>query len=104
MTGIIYVLNLSAKDLHMHVNKYICLLALPGSDVPSESVIREDISVARVSKVLRREFPDLRILRITQEWVPLAECYRCGGTIFKGQYHEDRIAQKNGTNRCRDCM
>lgn len=103
MTGFNYVLDYPAKDLHMHVNKYICYLAPEGSKVPTQSVLIEEVTHVGAAKTVGLMYPDLKILRLSQEWVPLDHCHICGTTIFCGDYQNDQILKRNGKNYCLDC-
>ena len=74
-----------------------------GEDLPVKAELVDSPTHAHAAKELEKRHPDLRVIRICQEWVPVSACHKCGTTIFKGDYQNDQIHKRNGKNYCLDC-
>lgn len=91
------------KDLHMNVNEYTVEMVPKDRDAPLTIEVVESATPMTAAKGLELSYPDLKVVRITREWIPIDSCQRCGAPIFKGDYHNDQIYRRNGKKYCLDC-
>ncbi|QDT94409.1 hypothetical protein Pan161_61050 [Gimesia algae] len=71
---------------------------------PVKRLDREAQTHVLAAKMVEAEFPDLFVSSVLEKHEPISTCARCGGPVFKGDFHKDQIRQRNGTNRCLDCL
>lgn len=88
----------------MNVNEYSVELKPLGMDRPRQTVTVSSATHMSAVKALEMEYPEMRVVRVTREWLPIDNCEKCGSPIFKGDYHNDVIRKRNGKKYCLDCV
>ncbi|QGQ24059.1 hypothetical protein F1728_15790 [Gimesia benthica] len=65
---------------------------------------REAQTHVLAAKIAQAEYPELVVNAVLVKHELISFCARCGGPIFKADYHKDQIRQRNDSNRCLDCL
>ena len=86
------------------MTQFIVYLASESGRPPVKRLVREAQTHVLAAKMVEAEFPDLVVSSVLEKHEPISTCARCGGPVFKGDFHKDQIRQRNGTNRCLDCL
>jgi len=83
---------------------FIVYLSREKNGRPVKRLDREAQTHVLAAKIAESEFPELVVDSVLVKHELISFCARCGGPVFKGDFHKDQIRQRNGTNRCLDCM
>lgn len=84
--------------------RFTVYLAREKNGRPVKRLDREAQTHILAAKIAEAEFPDLVVNSVLVKHEFIAFCARCGGPIFKGDYHKDQIRQRVDSNRCLDCL
>lgn len=86
------------------MTQFIVYLARESGQLPVKRLDRTAQTHVLAAKMVEAEYPDLFVSSVLEKHEPISTCARCGGPVFKGDFHKDQIRQRNGTNRCLDCL
>ena len=84
--------------------QFIVYLSNDNGARPVKRLDREAQTHVLAAKMVEAEYPDLCVSSVLEKHELISTCARCGGPVFKGDFHKDQIRQRNGTNRCLDCL
>ena len=84
--------------------QFTVYLAREKNGHPVKRLDREAQTHVLAAKIAQAEFPELVVNSVLVKHELISFCARCGGPIFKADYHKDQIRQRNDSNRCLDCL